>query len=196
MRLSTSPNMPKATSPITTRLRLAQSGSRDTDEPIKKVRPRRIRWVAKPSRAEARTLEGVLPLSTRAISCLLQCVPNGQGGSKEDLLAQMLSFGGRPSSVKLLRIASKHTRAELLALRGVGVGTVDEIEKWLEANGHQLKSRPDSVTDALGRAIEHLAALLETQSEQDYLRALVALPTLKQALRAPPGDRISQRAVD
>lgn len=129
-------------------------------------------------------MEAALPLSGRAISCLVQRLPKRKGKAESDLPGEMPSFGGQPSPKKMLRIAAGCTRSELLAIRGVGVGTVDEIGTWLEAHGHGFRPEPDGATIALRRAIEHLQALVEMGSEQAHLDAFLELPHLKKALQA------------
>ncbi|GEP12687.1 hypothetical protein MGN01_45320 [Methylobacterium gnaphalii] len=82
-----------------------------------------------------------------------------------------------------------------MATRGVGVGTVDEIERWIETHGYHFRPEPTGVTAALGKAIELLEALVETRAEDAYFQAFLALPALKKALRAAPENRTRLRSV-
>ncbi|MBB3900933.1 hypothetical protein [Methylobacterium brachythecii] len=187
--------MSKATS-TQTKVRISSDlVENDTGDPVGRERPqrRRIRWVAKPRHSNARSFDTVLPLSTRAIACLAQRLPRRRG--RDGDLEELLLFGGQLSPSKMLRIAGGCTRAELLATRGVGVGTVDEIERWIEAHGYHFRPEPTGVTAALGKAIEHLEALVETRAEDAYFQAFLALPALKKALRAAPGKRTHLRSV-
>lgn len=99
------------------------------------------------------------------------------------------------SPAKLLKRAAGCSKAELLAIRGVGVGTVVEIEQWLDAHGYGFRSDPDALTTALGKAIEHLEAVVESHSDEALLQAFLALPALKKALRAAPWKQVHSRQV-
>ncbi|GJD71213.1 hypothetical protein MMMDOFMJ_4167 [Methylobacterium gnaphalii] len=186
--------MSKATSTTIKRRISSDPGENESSDSEGQERPlrRRIRWVAKPRQSNAKSFDAVLPLSSRAIACLAQRLPrrSGQDGNLEELL-----LSGKLPPSKMLRIAAGCTRAELLATRGVGVGTVDEIERWIETHGYHFRPEPTGVTAALGKAIELLEALVETRAEDAYFQAFLALPALKKALRAAPENRTRLRSV-
>lgn len=125
-------------------------------------------------------------LSRRALSVLVGRHHRGRPGRRARGLAALLPLGPALSERELLAAAARCTRAELLAKRGVGRRTVDEIEAWLARHGRRLWPAREPVQAALARAITHLEAVVEGRDEHATLHAFLALPELRRALRAHP----------
>lgn len=137
----------------------------------------------RPSRSRRRPTPravAVPPLSARARGVLIRYLPPSGRRSANPVFYD---------EQRLLRIAARCTRTDLLAQRGVGPVIVHEIQVWLTAHGKQFSRGPALPPTALAQAITLIEAMLEGLNPDAFLEAFVALPELRRSLDAQTARR-------